>query len=53
LNKPQLHCDVGGSHGYFCEDTVFRVMPLCSFVERTVVWEEHYPSISGLKSEEK
>jgi hypothetical protein len=28
-------------------------MPLCGIVEHTVVWEEHYPSISGLKSAEK
>jgi len=53
FNKPLLHCDIGGSHGYVCEGTVFGVMPLCSFVERTVVWEEHYLSISGLKSAEK
>jgi len=48
-----LHCDIGGSHGYVSEDTVFCVMPLRSYIERTVVWEEHYPPVSGLKSAEK
>jgi len=53
LNKPLLHCDICGSRGYVCEYTIFHVIPLCGFVERIFVWEEHYPSLSGLKSAEK